>query len=202
MTAGFFWILLAFALFGGLHSLMASRTVKIMAERRFGVSALRYYRAAFTLIAVLTFLPVLALAARLPDKSIYTIRFPLLMLTLLIEFAGLALAAAGVQQAGALPFLGLDVFFNESGTPAKARLLTAGVYRFIRHPLYTGTLLLLWFTPRMTWNYLAFNLGATAYFIIGAYFEDKKLAEDFGAAYQAYQASTPAFLPRWKSLFK
>jgi protein-S-isoprenylcysteine O-methyltransferase Ste14 len=54
----------------------------------------------------------------------------------------------------------------------------------------------------MTWNYLAFNLGATAYFIIGAYFEDKKLAEDFGAAYQAYQASTPAFLPRWKSLFK
>jgi hypothetical protein len=42
--------------------------------------ALRYYRAAFTLIAVLTFLPVLVLAARLPDKSINTIRFPLLML--------------------------------------------------------------------------------------------------------------------------
>ncbi|MFN7037866.1 MAG: methyltransferase family protein, partial [Bellilinea sp.] len=73
---------------------------------------------------------------------------------------------------------------------------TWGLYRWVRHPLYTCSLLFLWLMPVMSWNLLALNLGVTLYFIIGSRFEEDKLLDEFGEAYAEYRRRTPAFLPR------
>jgi protein-S-isoprenylcysteine O-methyltransferase Ste14 len=196
MTPGFWLILLSMALYGALHSLLASRRVKRWAEARFGVQIRRYYRLLFSILGAVTFLPPLALTALLPDRVIYTIPFPWYLLTGLLQIAGLAGLLYGVSQTGAMRFIGLDTAMDETALQRPPRFVTNGLYRWVRHPLYTCSLLFLWLMPVMSCNLLALNLGVTLYFVIGSRFEEDKLLDEFGEAYAEYRRRTPAFLPR------
>jgi methanethiol S-methyltransferase len=73
--------------------------------------------------------------------------------------------------------------------------VVAGLYKLVRHPLYTCGLILVWLPPVMTWNLLAFAIGATVYILIGAYFEERKLVAEFGQAYLDYRKRTPMLIP-------
>ncbi len=183
-------------LYGALHSLLASRRAKRWAEARFGERIRRYYRLIFSILGGLTLLPPLALAALLPDRLIYTIPFPWFILTGLLQLAGLLGLIYGVSQTGAMRFIGLDSAMDEAALQRPPRFVTDGLYRWVRHPLYTCSLLFLWLMPVMSWNLLALNLGVTLYFIIGSRFEEEKLLDEFGEAYAEYRRRTPAFLPR------
>jgi protein-S-isoprenylcysteine O-methyltransferase Ste14 len=50
----------------------------------------------------------------------------------------------------------------------------------------------------MTWNILAFNLGATLYILAGIQFEERKLLKEFGQVYADYRRKTPMLLPGTK----
>jgi protein-S-isoprenylcysteine O-methyltransferase Ste14 len=56
-------------------------------------------------------------------------------------------------------------------------------------------MLLLWLSPSVSQNSFALYLGVTLYFIIGAYFEERKLLRDFGEAYAEYKRRTPMLIP-------
>jgi len=68
-----------------------------------------------------------------------------------------------------------------------------GLYRWVRHPLYTAGLLFIWLIPVMTANLLALNIGLTIYLITGALFEERKLVREFGEAYIEYRKVTPCW---------
>lgn len=194
---GFWWILLACALYGALHSLLAARKVKRLAAARFGQAAFdRYYRLFFVGVVSITALPLPVLVWLLPDRSIYNIPSPWVFLTLLIQaLAGVALLA-GVMQTGAMRFLGIQQLFAPESDPAVAEtLVTGGLYRWVRHPLYTASLLIIWLTPVMTWNVLALLLGLTGYLLVGMIFEERKLVEQFGQKYEEYRRRTPRIIP-------
>ncbi|MCW5875984.1 MAG: isoprenylcysteine carboxylmethyltransferase family protein [Anaerolineales bacterium] len=187
-------MLLAFAAYAVLHSVLAAQSVKDWAARRFGAAAVqRYYRLFFNVVGVLSLLPVLALAAWLPDAELYRLPARALPFSLLGQLAGLWLLAVSLRQTGLGDFLGL----SQLGSPAAPTgLVTSGVYAWVRHPLYTGSLLVLWLLPRMTWNSLALIVAITLYFVIGSWFEERKLERAFGQFYRDYKARTPAFIPR------
>ena len=111
------WILLACALYGGLHSLLAGHRAKEFAQRQFGPAGARYYRLFFNLQAALTVLPVFVLAWRLPDAEIYRIPTPLSLFTLLLQILALVGLYVGVRQTGALQFLGLDALHARKSNP-------------------------------------------------------------------------------------
>jgi protein-S-isoprenylcysteine O-methyltransferase Ste14 len=191
----FLIILAGIAAYGLLHSWLASLQAKSLARRSLGRTADRVYRLAYNLVAVVCLLPVLALPAALPDQRLYTIPFPWTFLTLAVQgLAALALLI-GLLQTGVWSFIGIDQLLRapEHQPP---ELVMNGLYRWVRHPLYTAGLVFIWLTPVMTWNVLALNLGLTAYLIIGAYFEERKLVREYGEAYQRYQRCTPMFFPR------
>jgi len=196
---GFWWILLSIALYGALHSLLASNRIKYGVKRRVGEAVYaRFYRLFFAITGGLTFLPTLALAARLPDRAIYTIPAPWVVMTALIQGAALAGVVIGILQTGALAFVGLAQLFAanpQPDAPDTQHLVVSGLYRWVRHPLYTCSILLLWLTPTLTWNILALNIGVTAYFWIGSIFEERKLVEQFGKEYEDYRHHTPRMLP-------
>ncbi len=203
MTTGFWIILLATLIYGILHSLLASNRAKRMAEQAWGVrAARRWYRLGYVMVVSVTVLPVLALPVFLPDVPIYTIPSPWRWLTLLGQGLGLAALAAGVIQTGALRFMGIRQVLEDSpqsGGAQPERLVVTGLYRWVRHPLYSASLLILWLSPVMTWNFLALSLGFTAYMLIGAYFfEEPKLIEQFGSAYEEYRRKTPMIIPGLK----
>lgn len=192
---GFFWILLACALFGLLHSVLASLTVKAAAARLMGETAYqRFYRLFFSLAGGLTTLLLLALAAWLPDRLIYTIPLPWRYLTLLLQAASVLTLLYAVMQTGALRFIGIQQVVEGSPSAAE-KLVVNGLYRRVRHPIYTASFVLLWLVPVMTWNILALNLGLSIYMVIGSIFEERKLVEQFGTAYENYRRHTGRLLP-------
>ena len=68
-------------------------------------------------------------------------------------------------------------------------------YKYVRHPLYLGGIMGLWFTPVMSATHLIFALLLTVYFFLGAWLEEKDLRAEFGARYRAYMQHTPMMFP-------
>lgn len=188
-------ILLAFAFYSALHSWLASLRVKSWAERAMGSDwVARYYRAAFNAVGVLTLLPILWLAAVLPNRELYAVPYPWRWLSYAGQALGLWILWASLRLTGAADFLGLRQLMG--GIDEAPGLTTSGVYARMRHPLYTGAMLVLWLMPDMSLNLAALILAFSLYFWIGAIFEERKLVRYFGREYEEYRARTPMFLPR------
>jgi methanethiol S-methyltransferase len=73
-----------------------------------------------------------------------------------------------------------------------------GCYRFIRHPLMAGFLIVFWVAPVLTVGHLLFAAAATGYILIGIGFEERDLRRQLGAAYTGYAARVPALMPSWR----
>lgn len=200
--SSFWWILLGAGLYGFLHSFLASHLSKKWAERVFGQAARRFYRLVYILFALVSLLPLLALVRVLPDQAIYALPLPWLLISMLVQgLAGLGLMAA-VSQTDPWSFIGLRQISTApalSSTLGSGELVTSGLYRYVRHPIYTFTLLAIWMFPLVSWNILAVMIGLTVYIFVGIYFEERKLIAEFGQAYVDYRARTPVLLPK---LFK
>lgn len=187
-------IWLAVGLYGLLHSFLASLWTKERAREWLGPAADRWYRLVFNIVGAITLLPVLALPALLPDRPLYTIPPPWTYLALAGQATAVLALAVGVMQTGGLSFLGLRQLV-EPAQQERPRLVVDGLYRFVRHPLYTAGLVFIWLIPVMTVNLLALNIGLTAYLVIGALFEERKLVREFGEAYIQYRQKTPMLIP-------
>ena len=194
MTISFWLILAAVIAYGLLHSLLASLKTKAQARHWFGPSTDRWFRLAYNLIVILTLLPILLLPILLIDQEIYVIRYPWVILTLILQTLAVIIAIVGLRQTGITSFIGLrQLLLPEDTSPP--RLVTSGLYRYVRHPIYTAGLVFISLIPILTWNLLALNIGLTAYIFIGAYFEERKLLLEFGEPYAEYCLHTPMLIP-------
>jgi len=200
MTISFWLILLAVIAYGLLHSFLASLKIKAQARRWFGPDTDRWFRLAYNLIAVFTLLPILLLPILLKDREIYVIRYPWVILTLILQVLAVIVLIVGLRQTGITPFIGLrQLLLPEDTSPP--RLVTAGLYCYVRHPLYAAGLVIIWLIPILTWNLLALYLSLTAYIFIGANFEERKLRLEFGEAYSEYCHHTPMLIPGSNNLY-
>ncbi|PWH15941.1 MAG: hypothetical protein DDG60_04965 [Anaerolineae bacterium] len=190
---GTLYLVLASILWGVVHSVLASHTVKAAARRAFGPLADRLYRFSYNLFSLASFLPILVMLFTFPDQMLYSIPEPWVYFSALVQGAAFFALLAGVMQTGLFEFAGLTQL---AGLEAPAQLVTDGLYAHVRHPLYTAGLVFLWAWPEMTVNRLAVWIVFTLYLLIGAHFEERKLLKEFGVEYAAYQARTPMFLPR------
>jgi len=193
-------ILAAMAGWGALHSILAALGAKARVRQWFGLRLTDgFYRLLYNALAVFTFLPVLALAAVLPDSPLYRLPGWALALTIPIQ----VLSALGMfwslwrldlpRFVGARQMLRWIQGQPDPRDPPK--LVTSGIHGWVRHPLYFFSLTILWLTPIMTVNVLAFNAGITLYFWIGSIFEERKLAAEFGEAYREHQRNVPRLFP-------
>jgi len=76
-------------------------------------------------------------------------------------------------------------------------LVTTGIYRYIRHPLYSSLLLLTWgiFFKQPNWRGILLSLIATAFLIGTAKSDERECLRYFGDAYEDYKKQTMMFLP-------
>jgi methanethiol S-methyltransferase len=193
-------ILGALAGFGLLHSLLASLAAKQRARRVAGLRlADGLYRLAFNFVAAVSLLPPFALVALLPDRALYALPWPLLLVTVPVQLATVAGMAVSLIRVDLPRFLGLRqlgrLLNGEPDPRDPPRLVTTGLHAWTRHPLYTLSLIFIWLSPVMTVNLLALNVGITLYFWIGSVFEERKLLAEFGEAYREHQRRTPRLLP-------
>lgn len=110
----------------------------------------------------------------------------------------LALIIQGVRQ------------FRQLGSPDLARhdpalvgiekttkLVTSGVYRYIRHPFYSSLLFLGWgaMLKKVSWTSLILALFSTAMLITTARKEERENVVYFGDPYREYMRDTKMFIP-------
>jgi methanethiol S-methyltransferase len=185
-----FILLLALVLWGVVHSFLASHLAKDLFHLKAG--GMDFYRLAYNIFAAISFLPILYLMATLPDQPAYRVPSPWSWVMLGGQLLSAIFLLIAFLQTDSLSFIGLRQLFEEEKSGA---LVTRGLYRVVRHPLYTFGLLFIWLTPTVSQNSLTVYLGATIYTLIGAFFEERKLLRDFGGEYAAYKQKTPMLVP-------
>ena len=184
--------MLSLVLWGIIHSLLASLFIKDLVRGLVGPTLFRLYRLGYNVFAAASFLPVLYLMRSLPDQWVYSVPPPWSYFFIGGQFLSALLLLLALTQTDVLSFIGLSQIYKNQESSA---LVTKGLYRYVRHPLYTFSLLFLWLTPTLTQNSIVVFLGATIYVLIGAWFEERKLIKNFGQAYAEYQLITPMLIP-------
>jgi methanethiol S-methyltransferase len=71
---------------------------------------------------------------------------------------------------------------------------TPGPYRYVRHPLYVGWLLVFWSAPLMTSAHLVFAIATTLYILVAIQLEERDLVR-FHPEYANYRRQVPMLLP-------
>jgi methanethiol S-methyltransferase len=193
MMAHVLIVSLTTTIYGVLHSLLASATAKDWIRGRFGPSTDRLYRLGYNAIAVITFLPVLAALVARPGEILYQLGSPWNAAAIAGQLLCLVVVGLGLLQSDAWSFLGLRQLAGTARAPS--HLVATGLYRWVRHPLYTAGLAFIWLMSVMTTSLLAVNIVLTVYILIGSRLEERRLVAEFGKAYEEYQRQVPSLLP-------
>ncbi len=193
-AASLFFDALLSAVFFAQHSGMMRNRFRRWLERSLDKE---FHGAVFTIASGMVLLMVLIFWQKTPG-----ILFPvhgtmrwLLRGLYFLTIAGFAWGASSLQ-----PFdpMGLTPIVNRLRTkaPAPGQLSIRGPYRYVRHPLYLFTIVMIWSCPDITVDRLVFNILWTLWVIIGARFEERDLVATFGDAYRDYQQKIPMLVPR------
>ncbi len=182
-----------------LHSALIAPSVMDWIHRRFP-HGFRFYRIFFNTVAMATLVPVLVYAFSLGGPILFAWQGPWRVLQLLLVGCALWLFAAGSHRYDFFQFLGLRQLRGETSCgmlTEDCSLDTSGVLSMVRHPWYTGGMLIIWARP-LDLTAVLTNIALTGYFIVGAHLEERKLRLQFGGEYAAYQRRVSMFFPiRW-----
>ncbi|MFA6497899.1 MAG: isoprenylcysteine carboxylmethyltransferase family protein [Desulfurivibrionaceae bacterium] len=76
-------------------------------------------------------------------------------------------------------------------------LVTTGIYRYIRHPMYSSLLFLAWgaFIKHFSLTGLGLITTTTVFLVIAGFIEEKENIAFFGPTYLEYRKTTKMFLP-------
>lgn len=69
------------------------------------------------------------------------------------------------------------------------------LYKFVRHPLYTGFFIAFWATPVMTVGHLVLAAGMSAFMLIAIRLEERDLIDVFGDQYRLYRERVGMLVP-------
>lgn len=75
------------------------------------------------------------------------------------------------------------------------QFITPAMYKFSRHPMYLGILIVFWSTPIMTVGHLVAASLFSIYVFIGIGYEERDLLRQFGDQYRDYMQRVPQLLP-------
>ncbi len=194
------FIIFLFAVFGVIHSFLASHKVKKELAEQYG-SLIAFYRLIYNIIAFASFYLIYEISPR-PDVLVYDLPSPYDLLILIPQFLALAGVLWALKYFCIREFLGIDQikrYFRKEYSPGdldeKLSLVIDGPYRYTRHPIYFFSIIIIFLRPEMDLFDLTFFLCIAVYFYIGSYYEEKKLVENFGEIYKKYQNEVPRIFP-------
>ena len=187
------WLLLfLWVLYVVLHSFFADATVKERIQKLIGS---RYYRLSYSLFAALSLALLLCYQFSLQSIWLYSSLFIRYGLSVIFIVPGLIIMIICIRK----------YFYELSGIQALENkpvemptLQQTGLHKYVRHPLYFGTLLFVWglflLLPTLS-NFIAVVV-LTIYVLIGIHLEEQKLVLEYGEQYEQYSKKVPKLIPK------
>jgi protein-S-isoprenylcysteine O-methyltransferase Ste14 len=176
-----------FGAFAMHHSLAARTPVKRWITRYIRPSL---ERSAYVWVSSILLMLVCALWRPVPGPALYSAGLPWSWLCGAIQVAGLWLIARTVAVLDARELAGI----RQVDEPTKTTgVQVKGPYRWIRHPLYLGWILIVFLTPHMTPGRLGFAAITSTYLVVAIAWEERSLRQALGQPYEEYMRQV-----RWK----
>ncbi len=185
------YIILAFGwvVYFILHSLLATDEVRAFAGRQLG-KAFRFYRVFYSMMSSVGLVGLLILNGSIHSEYFFDSVGPVRYLSLMLTTFGVMTIQLAFRQYKLKSFLGFTAEKNE--------LSIEGILKHIRHPIYTGLILVtigfFLFIPNLP--SLVSCLSIFIYLPIGIYLEERKLILMFGEKYVLYKQNVPAIIPK------
>lgn len=173
----------------------------VMVRRSFHLRIGRYipdrYQAAVYAIASGIVLALVALFWQRSETTLYHLRGAAYGTVIAFAVAGLLLLLWSVRALRVFDPLGLAPIRAHLGRigPHELPFTVRGPYRWVRHPIYFGILILFWAAPVMTSDRLLLNILWSGWIVIGTLLEERDLTDRFGDAYREYQRRVPMLVP-------
>ncbi len=177
---------LLLALWGGLHSLLASDAVSARLMRAAGLSE-SGYRRLYVAVSIVTFTPVMLYEHALHTAPLLTVNAQVVP-RLVLAAGAVVLLLGGALQYDPLAFVGLRA------SPPSASLRVGWAGRVVRHPWYCATLMLVW-ARAVDAATVVTAAVLSLYLILGTLHEERRLVREFGDAYRQYQRTSPMLAP-------
>lgn len=194
-------IIVSFAIYGAIHSFLASNYVKRRIIEEAG-DYIAFYRLFYNIFALISLFIWYDTIPR-PRIPIYDLVYPFDFIILTFQIISLMFLIWSIRYFDGLEFMGIKQIirwinkeYNIKDIDEKSKLRTDGLYRISRHPLYLFTILFFVLRPQMDLFYLTLSILLILYFYIGSIYEEKKLVEKFGDEYLQYKNRTGRILPK------
>jgi methanethiol S-methyltransferase len=182
-------LLLIWGLYFFLHSLLAAESVKHWFQRISGLSA-QVYRIIYNVFNFFALVAILWLHDRTTSSLFFPGNLFSAVAGVLITVAGMLLMILSAREYHLSSFLG---FTKETHMPLQVK----GLHKYMRHPLYSGTLFFfigvcIAFPFYKNWYLLLLMI---VYLFIGMWLEEKKLIAIFGDEYKHYMKQVKRLVP-------
>ncbi|MDT8886133.1 methyltransferase family protein [Aquirufa regiilacus] len=174
---------LYWVLYFAIHSLLATDTIKVLAKSK-TPSIFPYYRIAYNVIAIVGLAVLLRFTLPLASLSADT------FIGGVITGIGLLFIVLAFRAFNLREFLGFQ-------TETKSELVVTGMYRFVRHPLYFGTMIFIAGLYLLMPSHMMLYVLVISYVYIwvGSRLEERKLRALFGESYSNYAKKVKSLIP-------
>lgn len=183
-------LLLVWLLYFYLHSLLAASSVKDFFAKKFAFNSPRSYRIAYNIFGLTGILLLLYFQFIIPSAILFNTGFISDSIAFLLLLAGLIIMIIAIRNYDWKSFVGI----TEEKSYA---LVIAGMNRYVRHPLYSGTMLFVlgYFFWQPYFKNLMLMILMWVYLAIGIIYEERKLVKLYGDVYKNYQKKVKKMIP-------
>jgi methanethiol S-methyltransferase len=195
----YFAAVILWVLWCALHSTLITTAVTDYMKKKFG-DRYRFYRLFYNTVALVTLLPLAYYSISIEGAPIFRWQGLLAIAKYLLQVTSLYLFIAGASHYRMSQFLGIhqiktgqaDHTLSEHDT-----FNTTGILSAIRHPWYISGIMIIW-AREISLSALLNNIVISAYFVVGAILEERRLVLQFGEKYRDYQKNVSMFFPyKW-----
>ncbi|MGH9349594.1 MAG: methyltransferase family protein [Vicinamibacterales bacterium] len=174
-----------FTLFALHHSVFARERVRAAVAR---AVPRRLERAVYVWVASALFIAVCALWQPVAGLA-WEATGPLRWLLIAVQGMGILLVLSSAAVIDVLELSGV----RQAARPGATAFKASGPYGWMRHPIYTGWMLIVFCAPTMTMTRFVFALVSSVYLLVAIPFEERSLAATSAGAYERYARAV-----RWR----
>lgn len=188
-----FW--LAYYVF---HSILAATNLKNSIRLK-SPGFYPYYRACYSSFFLITLVAILYYQAKIESPLVFGRSWLNYLAGIPMGIVGVLIMVVCIRKYF-YHLSGIKVFYQKKVEKEDGYLEVDGLHKWMRHPLYAGTLLFAWslFLVHPACSTLIMCLMMHGYLLVGIRIEERKLSAEFGPSYTQYKKRTPMLIPNFR----